>query len=112
MFYLLSAERSQDAIGQWVEERIERPVFGQVNSVTASEFFSGGQNGFKPELRFTMFGPDYQGEEVIRYEGNLYTIYRTYRARTDIIELYTEKRVGQHDTPPEPTPPEPEVVLA
>ena len=54
MFYLLSAERSQDAIGQWVEERIERPVFGQVNSVTASEFFSGGQNGFKPDLRFTM----------------------------------------------------------
>lgn len=101
MFYLLHTDHTQDAIGQWVETVIERPVYGQVSSVSAAEFFSGGQNGFKPELRLVMFAPDYEGEEVLRYNGKLYAIYRTYLARTDMIELYVERRTGQHDTPVE-----------
>lgn len=100
IFYLLHADQTQDTIGQWVETVTERPVYGQVSSVSANEFFAGGQNGFKPELRITMFAPDYEGEEVLRYNGNLYTIYRTYLARTDMIELYVERRTGRHDTPP------------
>lgn len=97
MFYLLSVERAQDSFGQWTEETIERPVYGNVTSVTASEFFAGGQNGFKPEYRITMFGPDYEGEENLKLDGVIYSIYRTYRARTDEIELYVERRAGDHE---------------
>ena len=96
MFYLIHADREQDALGQWIEEITERPVYGQVSSVSAAEFFAGGQNGFKPELRLTMFAPDYEGEEVLEYDGRLYSIYRTYLARTDVIELYVERRTGLH----------------
>lgn len=97
VFYLLTPTHSQDNIGQWVETVEKRQVFGQVSSVTASEFFAGGQNGFKPDLRVTMFGPDYQDEENLELEGKIYSIYRTYRGKNDTLELYLEKRRGDHE---------------
>lgn len=103
-FYLLKETRTQDSIGQWTTAIEKRQVFGQVSSVTASEFFAGGQNGFKPELRITMFGPDYEGEENLELDGQIYSIYRTYKARTDTLELYLEKRRGDH---PDPEPENP-----
>lgn len=96
-FYLLAETMTQDAIGQFVRTETKRTVFGQVSSVSASEFFAGGQNGFQPELRVTMFGPDYEGEENLELDGQIYSIYRTYRGRNDTIELYLEKRRGDHN---------------
>lgn len=94
VFYLLTPTHSQDNIGQWVETVEKRHVFGQVTSVTASEFFAGGQNGFQPELRITMFAPDYQEEENLELDGRVYSIYRRYYGRNDTLELYLERRRG------------------
>ena len=71
-----------------------REVFCQVDSVTQSEFFEGGRNGLNPEYRFTMFYADYQGERTVEYKQKMYGIYRTYQPRTDIIELYAERKGG------------------
>ena len=79
---------------QWVENVTRRPVYGQIGSVSASEFFAGGQNGFKPEWRVTMFGPDYEGEDDAEIDGEVYSIYRVFRARNDRVELYMERRTG------------------
>lgn len=95
-FVLVSKTRTQDELKQWVETLVERPVFGQMTSVSAQEFFAGGQNGFKPEYRIVMFGPDYQGEDEAVIDGVHFTIYRTYRGRFDQIELYLERRVGNN----------------
>ena len=72
----------------------KRTVYANVTSVTASEWFEGGRNGLNPEFRVRMFAPDYQGEQVLELNGQLYSIYRTYQARTDIIELYVQKKKG------------------
>lgn len=93
-FYLLTPRRVQDAIGQWIVTVERRQVFGQVSSVTANEFFAGGQSGFKPDLRITMFAPDYQGEDTLELDGKVYSIYRSYFGRNDTIELYLERRRG------------------
>lgn len=79
-----------------VLERIleRRKVFADVSSVTASEFFSGGMNGLKPELRMTIFAGDYKGENILEHSGKKYTVYRTYFARNDLVELYCELRKG------------------
>lgn len=97
-FFLLTETMTQDSIGQWIRTTQKRSVFGQVSSVTAREFFAGGQNGFQPELRITMFGPDYYGEENLELDGQIYSIYRTYKGRNDTIELYLEKRRGDHES--------------
>lgn len=73
---------------------VERQIYANVTSVTGSEFFEGARAGLNPELRFRVFAPDYHGEEILEYNGCYYSIYRTYMARNDIIELYTERRHG------------------
>ena len=91
---LLAKTRQKNAIGVYEETITERTVYGQIGSVSASEFFAGGQAGFKPEYRVTMFAPDYEGEDSCRIGDETFTIYRTYLARTDVIELYLERRAG------------------
>lgn len=93
-FKLIALNETQDDIGQFIEDPSVRVVYGQIASVSASEFFSAGQNGFKPEYRITMFGPDYEGEHDCEIDGERYSIYRVYRTRYDKVELYLERRVG------------------
>lgn len=98
-FTLLGVSTSQDSIGQFIETATPRTVYGQITSVSADEFFSGGQNGFKPEYRVTMFRYDYQGERRCLIDDVEYSIYRTYYGRTDTVELYLEKRTGDKPVP-------------
>lgn len=91
---LLSVVNTQNQYGVWEEQRTERQVFCQVDSVTRAEFFEGGRNGLNPEYRFTVFAADYNGEETCVYKGKAYGIYRTYQPRTDVLELYAERKGG------------------
>lgn len=91
---LLHATKSQDQFGIWRETLTEREVFCQVDSVSAPEYFEGGRNGLNPAFRMTMFYGDYDGEEAVIYNGNTYSIYRTYQRRDDTIELYVERKGG------------------
>ena len=91
--------RTQDEYGRWVATPTAKEVFCQVDSITRAEFFDGGRNGLNPELKFTMFFGDYNGESVVEYAGNTYSVYRTYLRRTDIIELYVERKGGTNVIP-------------
>lgn len=93
---LIGTTRTQDEYGIWRETPTERNVFCQVNSITRSEFFDAGRNGLNPEFMFSMFAGDYEGERVCEYRGQKYSIYRTYIARNDVIELYAERKGGSN----------------
>lgn len=92
--YLASKTYSQNAYGVTSASLTLRKVYAQVNSVSQAEWFEGGRNGLNPEYRFSMFAPDYEGEEIVQYNDNYYAVYRTYRAKNEIIELYCEKNKG------------------
>lgn len=94
---LLQAVRSQNKFGVWEESYLPRTVYAHVDGVTRSEFYEGGRNGLNPEYRFTLFRGDYHGERVLEYNGQTYSVYRTYFARTDDIELYVERKGGSND---------------
>lgn len=94
---LLSISKTQNAFGVWEESYTPRDVFAQVDSVTRAEFFDGGRNGLNPELRFTLFFGDYNGERIVEYNGETYAVYRTFHARKDSIELYTERKGGTNE---------------
>ena len=94
---LISYTRTQDSTGVWrdgVETR--RNVFCSVESVSRAEFFAAGQIGLRPDYLFTVFFGDYAGESLCEYNGARYSIYRTYHARTDVMELYAQREVGVH----------------
>lgn len=91
---LVSVTNNRDAYGVYWETETKKEVFCKVDSVTRAEYFEGGKNGLKPEYRITMFFGDYSGEQTIVYNGVYYGVYRTYKASTDTIELYVEKKGG------------------
>ena len=91
---LIGTTREQDSFGIWREQYTERNVFCDVQSVSQTEFFEGGRNGLNPAYQFTMFFGDYNGESLVKYNGDTYAVYRTYHARTDDLELYVERKGG------------------
>ena len=94
VIYLIAEAKTQDQNGVWRSSVTKRRVFCNVQSVSRTEFFEGGRNGLNPEYIFTMFFGDYNRERMLEYEGETYAVYRTYRARTDEIELYVERQGG------------------
>lgn len=91
---LVGAVRTQDEYGIWRTTPTRRIVMCQVDSVTRAEFFDAGRSGLNPEYVFRVFFGDYAGEDTVIYGGNAYGIYRTYRGRDDIMELYAERKGG------------------
>lgn len=92
------AAREQDAFGVWrTTAPVEREVFARMDDVSRNEFFSGGQAGMRPELRFRIAPVEYEGEIVCIHAGTRYAVYRTYHdPGTDELELYVQREVGVH----------------
>jgi len=92
--YLVVETKTQNAIGEWISTEQLRKVYANVSSVSASEYFNASQIGLNPEIRFTMFAPDYDGELIVECMGYRYSVYRIYRATTDKMELYAQREAG------------------
>lgn len=96
MITLRSVSIEVDAYGVPKETVTENSVFARVESISAAEFFDGGQNGLKPEYRFLVNAWEYSDEPDVEYKGKVYSVYRTYRRNLDLLELYTERKVGRN----------------
>lgn len=84
---------STDAYGNETATEKERSVLCEVDSISQSEFYGAANTELNPEYRFTVFFDEYEGEEIVKYNGKRYAIYRTYRA-DDNLELYVERKIG------------------
>lgn len=74
---------------------VEKEVFCKVFSITRQEMFEGGRNGLNPAFQFMIFAAEYDGEPACEYQGNVYSIYRTYhKPDSDYLELYVERKGG------------------
>jgi len=85
---------STDSIGQPVKTSETREVIAELRSVTGTEFSQGRQNGLSPQYCFVISIFDYHGEETVVYDGKNYSVYRTYIADDNTIEIYTEAETG------------------
>lgn len=86
----------------------ERTLMCQIYGVTRNEFYAAAAVDFRPEItvRLSDFA-DYQGEKTARYNGELYTIIRTYRDAGSFqrgsgfapngIELILQHRIGDEE---------------
>lgn len=93
---LISVTKTKNDYGVSVLTEESRDIYAQVYSVNQREFHEAGRNGLNPEFVFKVFGPDYQQESLVEYDGNRYTVYRTYQTRTDTLELYVERKAGSN----------------
>lgn len=89
------------ALNQSVEStRTTASVIAFVDSVSQTEFFSGGRMGLNPSMKATIYDFEYHDEPIVRVEDKLYSVYRTYYINgADLVELYLEEKGGTKDEP-------------
>ena len=101
---LIKETTTFDSIGQPITSESSTTLIAEVRSASQSEFMQGRQDGLSPAyvFRISVFG--YNGETICEFGGNRYSIYRTYQADENYIELYAEREVGSNTEPDEPEP--------
>lgn len=94
--YFIKNNYTKDAIGQRIPaEPVRREFFCSEKSITRNEFDVAGRQGIRASIVLTTSTVNYEGEEEVEYEGNRYTVYRTFKSyNSDEIELYLEKRTS------------------
>ena len=72
------------------DDGFRRDVFGGLRSVTRSEFYQAQAVGYKPEVVFALADYlDYQDESLVKHDGKLYRVLRTYRAGQELEVVAT-----------------------
>lgn len=90
---LIAQTITTDEYGREEITEKETTVFAEVYSITQTEFFAAANTELNPEYRFDVFFGDYNGESLVKYQGNKYAIYRTYH-KGEYMELYAERKIG------------------
>lgn len=96
---LIQQTISVDTYGNEYATETPRTIFAGIDSISQSEFYAAANTELNPEFKFSVFFGDYQGEELLEYNGVRYWIYRTFRAG-DYMELYAERKTGGIPTTP------------
>lgn len=91
---LITAAITTDNIGQEDKTLTYSEVFAEKNGIPRAEFFSVGVKDIKPAVMFKIREADYSEQSSLRFNGKIYTIYRVYPTKNEMIELYCEVRVG------------------
>ena len=94
---LLTIEYAQDDLGEWIKTVTKMEIFARVESVSMSEFYQAGMQGFKPEYKMTIWMSEYGGQELLEYNEKIYTVYRTYRRDDGRIEMYVSEKKGDEE---------------
>lgn len=78
-------------------ERVEgrRAVWAARKSATRTEFYKSAQAGRRTDAVFCMHSVEYDGEQCVRYRGEIYDVVRTYGAEKEEIELSCQRRDGR-----------------
>ena len=90
--YLIGKFYETDDIGQQIETETKRPVFANIESVGQNEFFKAGKNGLRPSFKCIIWDFEYDNEDEVEFNGDIYCIYRTFIRSDEHIELYVEMR--------------------
>lgn len=92
---LIRETYTQDEYGNLIpaEDEPSVSVLCDLRSITRSEFYSASQAGLNPEIVFEINGFEYGGEKEVEFNGERYSVIRTYRADYEKLELTCEKKV-------------------
>lgn len=100
--YLITETETLNPYGvPTVSETKSNALFVEIRSVSGSEVFKGRQANVAPSFYFVISSFDYNGEEIVEYDGKRYAVYRTYEPDDDTIEVYCQIEGGVSYVEPE-----------
>lgn len=91
---LVAETYTENAIGVYEPKETETEVFCSIESITQREWAEASRQGFNPETKATINRYEYNNEQIVVIEGKRYSVYRTFVAKGEKIELYLERKVG------------------
>lgn len=93
---LIATTTSEDEYGDPVVTLTRREVFCDVASIGQKEFYQAQAVGLQPEIKFILADHlDYEGEQLVEYDGQLLRVLRTYRTGHALeIVCYREVNPG------------------
>ncbi|MCM3783673.1 phage head closure protein [Neobacillus mesonae] len=85
----------EDDIGNQIPvDPVELPVYCRLQSVGRTEFYNAASQGMKPEMVFIIHAYEYEGQQIVKFEGKQYRVIRTFQTGTEEIELTCERVVA------------------
>ena len=85
---LVGSTSTVNDLGDEIEVETRVDVFAQVKSVGASYKLQAMAVGIRPKYRFVLQDRfDYNGQELVEYEGKPFRVVDTYRGEDQSIEL-------------------------
>jgi len=88
---LIAQEFVEDEIGNQTPIETRKTVLCNVKSVGRNEFYSAATAGLRPSIVFVIHGYEYDGEQVVEFEGARYNVIRTYSTDFEEVELTCER---------------------
>ena len=85
---LVKAATTVNGIGDAINAETRTEVFAQIKSVGASYKLQALAVGLRPKYRFVLQDRyDYDGQEIVEYNGGRYRVIDTYQGEDNSIEL-------------------------
>lgn len=75
-------------------ETTRREVYGVITSSTHQEWFTAHRDGINSLYKLVIYSFEYEDELIVELDGEIYSVYRTFKQSIDKIELYLEKKAG------------------
>ncbi len=75
---LIGQKVEYDEIGSPIIIEAETIILCNLKSVVRAEFYSAAAAGLKPEVVFVVHECEYNGEQLVEFEGKRYGVLRTY----------------------------------
>lgn len=91
---LIQQTQGVDEYGDPSIAETRRTVFCRKASIGQTEFYQAHANGLKPEVKLVLADYlDYNDEQLVEYDGQLYRVLRTYRTGLE-MELVCYREVN------------------
>lgn len=91
---LIQQAQGVDEYGDPMVTETSREVFCRMASIGQKEFYQAHAVGLQPELKLVLADYlDYNGEQLVEYDGQRFRVLRTYRAGQE-LELVVYREVN------------------
>lgn len=93
---LLKEDRfTSDGIGNQIPQYKRSTVMGYEDRLSRNEFYQAGQSGIELSKLFVIHPFEYSNEKIIEFEGQKYTIIRTYQRDHEELEIVCQAKLGE-----------------
>lgn len=84
-----------DKYGNVIESEDKTEVLCNKISASRDEFYRASQSGLKVSFIFTINEFEYDGQEIVEYEGDRYFLIRTYEYQDrELLEIVVGEKIG------------------